>query len=144
MRRIAPIALPLLLAISGCGGGAPDVRSGGYYTAASIKECLIAEAASVFENSAGYVDGDASGGTFHVEFNDDHATVAFARSEKDAIETARLAQVKLESLGDLGDRAHHRGNVAYWRLDETDASVRAVETCLEKTPSAEQPVESQL
>ena len=91
----------------------------------------------MLENDPGYVDGDASGGTFHVEVDDDYATVAVAASERNAAETARLAQIRLDSSGSTGYLARHRGNVAYWQLDESDAPVRAVEACLETTPTEE-------
>ena len=146
MRRIALIVLPLLLAISGCGSDASG-ENGGFYTAASIRACLLdADAVvAVLQNSPQFVEGDASGGTFHVLVDRRYtATVAFAASEAGAIETARLAQLDLESYGETGDIARHRGNVAYWRLEESNAPMRAVETCLEKTPSVRQPVETRL
>ncbi len=41
-----------------------------------------------------------------------------------------LARGMLESFGVDGDGSHHRGNVAYWQLDESDAPTRAIEACL--------------
>ena len=120
----------------GCGDGdtAAD-GNGSVYTAPAIRSCLESAGVSVLENDPDYVDGDASGGTFHVEVDDDYATVAVAASETDAAETARLAQIRLDSSGSTGELARHRGNVAYWQLDESDAPVRAVEACLDATPT---------
>jgi hypothetical protein len=127
-----------LLAAPGCGGrGSADESGGGVFSAAAVRSCLVAAAADVLENNPDYVDGDASSGTFHVAVDDNYATVAFAANETNAVETARRAQQELESGGDAGELVHHRGNVAYWQLDESDAPVRVVETCLEETPTEE-------
>ena len=127
-----------LVAATGCGGGgSADESGGGVYSAAAVRSCLVAAAADVLENNPDYVDGDASSGTFHIAVDDDYATVAFAANEMNAVETARRAQLELGSAGDAGELVHHRGNVAYWQLDESDAPVRVVETCLEETPTEE-------
>ena len=88
MRRIALIALPLLLVISGCGSDVSG-EDGGFYTADSIRACLLDTdaAVAVLENSPQFVEGDASGGTFHVRVDGRYtATVAFAASEAGATE----------------------------------------------------------
>ncbi len=140
---MALIGLFLLLVAAGCGGGTSH-GSGGFYTAASIKKCLVESAGvKVWPNDAHYVDGDASGGTFQVVVERAWATVAFASSEVNAAKTEYRAQKMLGRIARVGDLAHHRGNVAYWQLNESDAPVRAVEHCLENTPT-DQSLDSQL
>ena len=132
----ALLVFSLLMAASGCGGAATvDNGEVGVYRAGPIRSCLEDAAALVLANSPAYVAGDASGGTFHVTVDGDHATVAFAATEGRAENTARLAQIMLAKLGKGDHVARNRRNVAYWQLDETDAPVRAVEACLETTPT---------
>jgi hypothetical protein len=123
--------------MAGC--GASSESGADVYDATSIKACLRAADAAVADGSDEYIAGDASGGAFHVQVAGDYATVAIAVSEAGAIETARLAQRELESLGRPGELAHHRANVAYWQLDETDAPVRAVADCLDRTATTDAP-----
>jgi hypothetical protein len=135
---IALAGFSLLLAAAGCGHGdtAPHGNSD-VYTALAIRSCLESSGVTVLANDPDYVDGDASGGTFHVEVDGDYATVAVGASETNAAETARLAHAALDPSGSTGDLARHRGNVAYWQLDESDAPMQAVDACLETTPTEE-------
>jgi hypothetical protein len=127
--RIGLASLVLLLATTGCGGG-ESRELGNTYNGSLLRSCLKAAGARVLEGDPAYIAGDASRGAFHVGVDESYATVAIAVSEEAAAETERLAQVEFESYGGTGDGAHHRGNVAYWRLDESDAPVRALEKCL--------------
>ncbi len=129
MLRIGLASFVLLLATIGCGGDTSRAV-GGRYDAKLLRFCLTEAGAGVFDTNRAYVVGDTSGGTFQVEADGHFATVAIAANEAGAAKTERLAQADFESYGGSGDVAHHRDNVAYWQLDESDAPVKAVEACL--------------
>ena len=128
MRLLGLVGFMLLLGTTGCGGETSPV--GGSYSAGLLRLCLTQAGVSVFDANPEYVVGDTSRGTFQVVVDGNFATVAIAASEAQAAKTERLAQAEYESYGGSGDVAHHRGNVAYWQLDESDAPVRAVDKCL--------------
>ncbi len=131
VRPVPLVAAIATLALAGCGSSSSassDHRS--VWTATAVQLCLEQAGASVNNNDPTFVVGDSSAGTFQVGIDGSYADVAFAADESGAEETEELASGMLESFGVDGDGSHHRGNVAYWQLDESDAPIQAIEACL--------------
>jgi hypothetical protein len=135
-RVLAQVALAagVLSLAAGCGGGGSSSGGGGSdqtYVASAVRACLEQAGVTVLDSDPAYVVGDTSGGTFQVGVGDSYADVAFASSEASAADTEEKAQGMLDALGAKGDDlAFHRGNVAYWQLDESNAPIKALERCL--------------
>ena len=121
-RRALVVIAPLVLASTGCGGGS-SAEANRTHDPAALRSCLEQVGASVADNDPAYL-GDPTQDTFQVGLGGGYADVVVGADNDEA---KRLAEGGFASLSDpIID-----GNVAYWKLDETDDPVDAISNCLE-------------